>query len=102
MSIRDSRQAIVGNGELDIAEISLADMDLEDIRAELRRAYTQLEVSSGRQDLHQPLACSPSEVDSTFESKSIRSKFINSGQAGSASTTATTVNLSQAGVSNSS
>ena len=38
-------QAIVGNGELDIAELSLADMDIEDIRAELRRAYTQLEVS---------------------------------------------------------
>lgn len=39
-------QAIVGNGELDIAEISLADMDPEEIRAELRRAYTQLEVKN--------------------------------------------------------
>lgn len=39
-------QAIVGNGELDIAEISLADMDPEEIRAELRRAYTQLEVGN--------------------------------------------------------
>lgn len=37
-------KAIVGNGELDIAEISLADMDPEEIRTELRRAYTQLEV----------------------------------------------------------
>uniref|UniRef100_A0A6P6Y6X6 Uncharacterized protein LOC113794354 n=1 Tax=Dermatophagoides pteronyssinus TaxID=6956 RepID=A0A6P6Y6X6_DERPT len=36
--------AILSNGEIDIGEINLSDMDPEDIRAELRRVYTQLQV----------------------------------------------------------
>jgi len=38
------QSAILSNGELDIADINLADMDLEEIRSELRRIYTQLQV----------------------------------------------------------
>lgn len=37
-------EAVLSNGEVDIADINLADMDPEDIRAELRRVYTQLQV----------------------------------------------------------
>ncbi|XP_076339995.1 metabotropic glycine receptor-like isoform X2 [Tachypleus tridentatus] len=37
-------EAIMSNGELDLASISLADMDPEDITAELRRVYTQLQI----------------------------------------------------------
>ncbi|KAF7488855.1 Putative G-protein coupled receptor [Sarcoptes scabiei] len=36
--------AILSNGEFDIGEINLSDMDPEDIRSELRRVYTQLQV----------------------------------------------------------
>ncbi|XP_054168209.1 probable G-protein coupled receptor 158 [Oppia nitens] len=36
--------AILSNGEIDIGDINLADMDPEDIRSELRRVYTQLQV----------------------------------------------------------
>ncbi|CAG2118272.1 unnamed protein product [Medioppia subpectinata] len=36
--------AILSNGEVDIGDINLADMDPEDIRSELRRVYTQLQV----------------------------------------------------------
>ncbi|GAB6018706.1 hypothetical protein CHUAL_000381 [Chamberlinius hualienensis] len=38
------QDGITSNGEVDIGDINLADMDPEDIRAELRRVYTQLEV----------------------------------------------------------
>ncbi|KAI2804765.1 hypothetical protein BLOT_003753 [Blomia tropicalis] len=36
--------AILSNGEIDIGEINLSDMDPEDIRTELRRMYTQLQI----------------------------------------------------------
>ncbi|XP_053200998.1 probable G-protein coupled receptor 158 [Panonychus citri] len=36
--------AILSNGEVDIGDINLADMDPEDIRSELRRVYTQLQI----------------------------------------------------------
>lgn len=36
--------AILSNGEIDIGEINLTDMDPEDIRSELRRVYTQLQI----------------------------------------------------------
>ena len=36
--------AVLSNGELDIADISLTDMDPEEIRTELRRCYTQIEI----------------------------------------------------------
>ncbi|XP_076339141.1 metabotropic glycine receptor-like isoform X1 [Tachypleus tridentatus] len=36
-------EAIMSNGEVDLVEINLTDMDPEDIRAELRRVYTQLQ-----------------------------------------------------------
>lgn len=39
---------ISSNGDVDVAEISLADMDPEDIRAELKRLYTQLQVYKTR------------------------------------------------------
>ncbi|GAB1597297.1 probable G-protein coupled receptor 158 [Argonauta hians] len=35
---------ISSNGDVDVGEINLADMDPEDIRAELRRLYTQLQI----------------------------------------------------------
>ena len=36
--------AVLSNGELDIADINLADMDPEEIRSELRRIYTQFQI----------------------------------------------------------
>uniref|UniRef100_A0A1I8ISU4 G_PROTEIN_RECEP_F3_4 domain-containing protein n=1 Tax=Macrostomum lignano TaxID=282301 RepID=A0A1I8ISU4_9PLAT len=36
--------AIAANGDLDAPEINISDMDPEDIRAELKRLYTQLEI----------------------------------------------------------
>lgn len=36
--------AVLSNGELDIADINLADMDPEEIRSELRRIYTQYQI----------------------------------------------------------
>ena len=36
--------AVLSNGELDIGEINLADMDPDEIRSELRRIYTQLQI----------------------------------------------------------
>ena len=36
--------SVLSNGELDIAEINVADMDPEEIRSELRRIYTQLQI----------------------------------------------------------
>ncbi|RWS15613.1 sweet-taste receptor-like protein [Dinothrombium tinctorium] len=36
--------AILSNGEVDIGEINLSDMDPEDIRSELRRIYTQMQI----------------------------------------------------------
>uniref|UniRef100_T1IIA3 G-protein coupled receptors family 3 profile domain-containing protein n=1 Tax=Strigamia maritima TaxID=126957 RepID=T1IIA3_STRMM len=38
------QDGVTSNGEVDIGEINLADMDPEDIRAELRRVYTQLQI----------------------------------------------------------
>ena len=35
---------MLSNGDLDIGEINLADMDPEEIRSELRRVYTQLQI----------------------------------------------------------
>ncbi|XP_071149376.1 metabotropic glycine receptor-like [Mytilus edulis] len=39
---------ISSNGDVDVGEISLADMDPEDIRAELKRLYTQLQIYKTR------------------------------------------------------
>ena len=36
--------AVLSNGELNIADINLADMDPEEIRSELRRIYTQFQI----------------------------------------------------------
>uniref|UniRef100_A0AAN0LVY7 G-protein coupled receptor 3 n=1 Tax=Polyphagotarsonemus latus TaxID=1204166 RepID=A0AAN0LVY7_9ACAR len=36
--------AILSNGEIDVSDINLSDMDPEDIRNELRRVYTQMQV----------------------------------------------------------
>lgn len=37
-------EAIMSSGDVDITEINLSEMDPEDIRAELRRVYTQLQI----------------------------------------------------------
>ncbi|XP_055930016.1 probable G-protein coupled receptor 158 [Argiope bruennichi] len=37
-------EAITSNGEVDFSDINLGDMDPEDIRTELRRVYTQLQI----------------------------------------------------------
>ncbi|GIZ04911.1 probable G-protein coupled receptor 158 [Caerostris extrusa] len=37
-------EAIASNGDVDFSDINLADMDPEDIRTELRRVYTQLQI----------------------------------------------------------
>ncbi|XP_060590880.1 metabotropic glycine receptor-like, partial [Ruditapes philippinarum] len=39
---------ISSNGDVDVGDVSLADMDPEDIRAELKRLYTQLQVYKTR------------------------------------------------------
>ncbi|XP_069107842.1 metabotropic glycine receptor-like [Argopecten irradians] len=39
---------VSSNGDVDVGEISLADMDPEDIRAELKRLYTQLQIYKTR------------------------------------------------------
>jgi G protein-coupled receptor 158 len=36
--------AVLSNGELDIADVNLADMDTTEVAAELRRCYTQIEI----------------------------------------------------------
>ncbi|KAK3083240.1 hypothetical protein FSP39_017567 [Pinctada imbricata] len=40
--------SISSNGDVDVGEVSLADMDPEDIRAELKRLYTQLQIYKTR------------------------------------------------------
>ncbi|XP_035700849.1 probable G-protein coupled receptor 158 isoform X2 [Folsomia candida] len=41
---RKALEAAINNGDLDFADINIADMDPQDIRLELKRVYTQLEL----------------------------------------------------------
>lgn len=36
--------AILSNGEIDVSDINISEMDPDDIRSELRRVYTQLQI----------------------------------------------------------